>query len=545
MSLSGLTQSYVPNTLDGLNVIDADQIYINGVPVELDNLVPYTGATQTLNMGSQNIQTTHVPVAPNDVVNLDTLTNAVTFVDTSVALTYLNKITSSSQSVAGPVTFSSGLTTSANKDTSLASIVSVASNYLDTTRTSASVTVGQYFGAITNALGVYQSTCTNNSPPILVLFPITAGNRYTLSIETFIEDASYDWTLDIYQSADNVTPYPNFNQAVLDSYIFAPASTVFHLTTSTFNATTTGTVVLTISSSNPSGIGTVKWKNMAVYNMGVALTNVSMPSQTADRVLVLNTNKQVVASGINTTKLGYLDNVSSDIQTQINGKLSTSGGTLSGPLTVDASVSVGTRLLGQVDNNPSGNFWIGLRGSGTEAQRLAITVVGADGTGTVSAVSVAKPFYLTDPTVNRVLGIDSQGKVFSTIATITEIGYLSGVTNSIQTQLDSKASTSALANYVLKAGDTVTGNLLVNARIGVNQSSPQWRIHASNTNAWSAGGYTKADGIMALGGKDNNPDYQYLIFPNPSQNDGGVTGMNWWSSDMITGRYKNEYRLAW
>jgi hypothetical protein len=91
----------------------------------------------------------------------------------------------------------------------------------------------------------------------------------------------------------------------------------------------------------------------------------------------------------------------------------------------------------------------------------------------------------------------------------------------------------------------MTGNLLVNARIGVNQSSPQWRIHASNTNAWSAGGYTKADGIMALGGKDNNPDYQYLIFPNPSQTDGGVTGMNWWSSDMITGRYKNEYRLAW
>lgn len=221
------------------------------------------------------------------------------------------------------------------------------------------------------------------------------------------------------------------------------------------------------------------------------------------------------------------------------------GGTLSGPLTVDASVSVGSRLLGQVDNNPSGNFWIGLRGSGTEAQRLAISIVGSDGTGTVSAVSVAKPFYLTDPTVNRILGIDSQGKVFSTIATITEAGYLSGVTNSIQVQLDSKANASALANYLPLTGGTLSGTLLVNAYLGVNQSDPQWKIHASNTNSWSAGGYTKADGIMALGGKDNNPDYQYLIFPNPSQTDGGVAGMNWWSSDMITGRYKNEYRLAW
>jgi hypothetical protein len=49
--------------------------------------------------------------------------------------------------------------------------------------------------------------------------------------------------------------------------------------------------------------------------------------------------------------------------------------------------------------------------------------------------------------------------VFSTIATTTEIGYLSGVTNSIQVQIDAKANTSALANYLPLSGGTCTGTV--------------------------------------------------------------------------------------
>lgn len=47
----------------------------------------------------------------------------------------------------------------------------------------------------------------------------------------------------------------------------------------------------------------------------------------------------VVASGVSATELGYLDGVTAPIQTQIDGKLSLSGGTLTGALTLNADPS--------------------------------------------------------------------------------------------------------------------------------------------------------------------------------------------------------------
>ena len=58
-----------------------------------------------------------------------------------------------------------------------------------------------------------------------------------------------------------------------------------------------------------------------------------------------------------------------------------------GMLTVGCStISVGNRLFGIADNSPSGNFWTGLRGSGTEASRLGIAIVGNQTTGAVDSV---------------------------------------------------------------------------------------------------------------------------------------------------------------
>jgi hypothetical protein len=57
MSLSGTTNTYLPPTLDGLTIIDADAIYINGIPIDTENLVPYTNATKNINLGTFNFQT--------------------------------------------------------------------------------------------------------------------------------------------------------------------------------------------------------------------------------------------------------------------------------------------------------------------------------------------------------------------------------------------------------------------------------------------------------------------------------------------------------
>jgi len=59
-------------------------------------------------------------------------------------------------------------------------------------------------------------------------------------------------------------------------------------------------------------------------------------------------------------------------------------------LTVSAQTSLGNRLLGLPDASPTGNFWVGLRGSGTEGDRLAIALQGNQTTGAVSQITLNK-----------------------------------------------------------------------------------------------------------------------------------------------------------
>lgn len=57
MSTDGIQQQYIPASLDGLVYVDVDGLTVNGVPVDLDNLVPYTNATKNLNLGTFNFET--------------------------------------------------------------------------------------------------------------------------------------------------------------------------------------------------------------------------------------------------------------------------------------------------------------------------------------------------------------------------------------------------------------------------------------------------------------------------------------------------------
>jgi hypothetical protein len=81
MSTSGLTNQFIPSTLDGLVVINADEINIGGNPIDIATLVPYTGADKPVDVGVQPIRTNYAPVANADVVNLLTLQNAVAYIE--------------------------------------------------------------------------------------------------------------------------------------------------------------------------------------------------------------------------------------------------------------------------------------------------------------------------------------------------------------------------------------------------------------------------------------------------------------------------------
>ena len=466
MSVNGLQQQYIPPTLDGLNIIEADQIYIDGELVDLDNLVPYTNATKILDMGSLPVRSSSVPTTGNDLINFSTLVSAISNQDITNQTTFLDKITTTPQTVVSNTTYLNGLSVSDSRPANLSSKVEVDANYQSLT-TSANVTVGQDFGTISNVGTTYQATSTNTaSPPILILFPITVGQRYTLQIEVLGDDAVYDTTLDIYQSQDGVFPFPNFIDAVLDSPLFAPASTVFHQTNATFVATTTGFVVLSLTTSNPSGISTVKWRNLSTYEMGVSLTNATMPAQIADRVMVLNDRKQLVASGINTTKLGYLDNVSSDIQTQLNDKASlTQSNTFTGDNQFQQGTTTTTGITSFKNNsNAQANvgYELAFSNQSTTTKRLGRISLLRNTTGT------------SDYSSKMGLDVSTDGAIYKRMLTLHPTDGISAGANRIQTSYvpalgddvlnktygdATYATTSALGTYLPLTGGTLTGDL--------------------------------------------------------------------------------------
>ena len=100
---------------------------------------------------------------------------------------------------------------------------------------------------------------------------------------------------------------------------------------------------------------TAKSVNITPSSIGAATTshthgNITSDGKlgTASRVVVTDSDKKItVASAITTTELGYLDGVTSAIQTQLNGKLGLEGGIMTG--------------VGQIVSNHTGARWIDAR----------------------------------------------------------------------------------------------------------------------------------------------------------------------------------------
>lgn len=117
------------------------------------------------------------------------------------------------------------------------------------------------------------------------------------------------------------------------------------------------------------------------YTFNGAVSTIKDSNLTASRALISDSSGKVAVSAVTSTELGYLDGVTSAIQTQLNGKQA--------------------------------------------------TITGAATTVTSS-----------DLTASRALISNSSGKIVVSAVTSTELGYLDGVTSAIQTQLNGKAPSS-------------------------------------------------------------------------------------------------------
>jgi hypothetical protein len=465
MSLNGLFNSQFPLTIDGTTSLDASSITIDGQNIDLSNLVPYTGANQTVDLGSQIIKSTHTATTNPELVNKGQIDNIISNLSIAIAGSFLSKTSLTSQTVAGPVTYSNTLTADnlvvpATKQANLGTVVEVGINHKQATN-DASVTVGQYFGTITSSLGVYESTSSTDMGTLVLGSALTVGQRYRVYINVLGSDTQAT-AVGLYESSDGTS----LNVAhVLES--FPANSTLFRVIDFTYTASEPYAILVLFTAG---GGATLKWFGLETYAVGVELEKVTMPLLTADRVAVLNGNKQLVSSGISITKLDYLDNVSSDIQTQLNGKLNLSGSNANQNIVL-GSYKVQSTATPTVNSDYTTKLYVDneIVGAGSlYLLKTGGTMTGDIVMGSNKITSTATP--ATDDTLTRKGYVDTQDglRVLKAGDTMTGTLVMSGnkITTSYTPVNDEDLTRKGYVDTqdglrVLKAGDTMTGTLVM------------------------------------------------------------------------------------
>lgn len=220
------------------------------------------------------------------------------------------------------------------------------------------------------------------------------------------------------------------------------------LTNKTIDADGTGNSITNIEDENIKAAAAIALNKLA--------------ATTASRALVSDASGFVSAATTTSTEIGYVNGVTSAIQTQIDGKISASSSDTLTNKTIDAD----SNTITNIEN--------------------ADIKAGA-------AIAVNKLAALT---ASRAVVTDGSGFVSAATTTSTEIGYVNGVTSSIQTQLDGK---------VAKTLTTTTGDMIyassanTPARLPIGSSSQVLKV-VGGIPTWAA---AAAGGINYC---SSNPD---------------------------------------
>ena len=162
-------------------------------------------------------------------------------------------------------------------------------------------------------------------------------------------------------------------------------------------------------------------------NIAGAISTVLTGDLTASRAMVTNGSGKIAISDVTSTELGYVDGVTSAIQTQIDTKIATTTSASNDYVTytrLNANLNTTTANVTAVETRRTNNI-----------------------AGAISTVLTG------DLTASRAIISNGSGKFAVSDVTSTELGYVDGVTSAIQTQLDAKAAL---------AGATFTGQVNFN-----------------------------------------------------------------------------------
>ncbi len=185
---------------------------------------------------------------------------------------------------------------------------------------------------------------------------------------------------------------------------------------------------------------------------------------------------------VNNTEYQYLDGITSNIQTQLNGKQA-----LDDDLTDLADGSLTATKIGplSVDNTEFGYLDGVTSAIQTQLNARQATVTGA-----------ATTIIGSNLTTNRAVVSNGSGKVAVSAVTSTELGYLDGVTSAVQTQLNAKQASGSYQAADADLTDLADGTL-TGSKVGSG-------ISASNVTTGSMSATRIANGTIS------NTEYQYL-----------------------------------
>ena len=206
-------------------------------------------------------------------------------------------------------------------------------------------------------------------------------------------------------------------------------------------ASTPGTIYGTISSSTFSTNTTVNvtWDSGSLSSEAITNVYIGALSKTNNSIPTGISATKIADGTISDTEFQYLNGVSSAIQTQLDAKNATITGSAS---TIDtesltasrAVISNGSQKIAVSDVTSTELGYLDGVSSNVQTQLDAkqATITGA-----------ATTIDTEDLTASRALTSNGSGKVEVSAVTSTELGYLDGVSSAIQTQLDAKQASDA------------------------------------------------------------------------------------------------------
>ena len=227
----------------------------------------------------------------------------------------------------------------------------------------------------------------------------------------------------------------------------------------------------------------------SMSDLAGAISTIVTDNLNANIVPISNSNGKIVSSNITTTELSYLDGVSSNIQTQLNGKLSTSG-------TAAAATKLATarNIQTNLGSTSAASF------NGTAAITPGITGtlgIGNGGTGATTTAGIHQNItgnHWTTPAYIDCMGSNGHtgGGGYCTIAELKTTMALNNVNNTADSAKSVKYATSAgSANAV--AWGNVSGK-------------PSTFTPASHTHSYlPLGGGTVTDTLVLSKSKDVSP----------------------------------------